>query len=292
LCFARKLAILFFMANIPQQIPFGTPGLRSVVPVVTRYGDRWDVFGTAVIVAPGLALTALHVVEECLRVHHGHRLERGKIHNLDVASSMEAIQISGEQSYAVWRVTKVASRIDYSDLAWLQMTWQGPTRGDLDEIRLTLLPPKRGSEVQAFAYRGGRVLFDGKRVNVAIEAVTVRGRVIEVHPEKRDPAFLNFASFQTDARFDPAMSGGAVFDESGSLCGVVCSGFNVEPGAEEISYAALLWPCVATRLDASPFDGRRVYDLAAAGTINVKGLDRFVFLGADEIGFNAEGIDF
>jgi hypothetical protein len=64
---------------------------------------------------------------------------------------------------------------------------------------------------------------------------------------------LQFPCFRTDARFDPGMSGGPVFNNStGHLCGVICSSM---PGttndAGHLSYASSLWPVTGTQIDAN-----------------------------------------
>ena len=49
------------------------------------------------------------------------------------------------------------------------------------------------------------------------------GVVREIHDWRRDKVNLPFPCYRVGARFDAGMSGGPVFDEYGSLCGLVCA---------------------------------------------------------------------
>ncbi len=68
------------------------------------------------------------------------------------------------------------------------------------------------------------------------------GVVRDIFEMRRDQ-HLPFPCYQVSARFDGGMSGGPVFDETGSLCGLVCS--NIDSShleGEPISYVTTLWP--------------------------------------------------
>jgi hypothetical protein len=57
------------------------------------------------------------------------------------------------------------------------------------------------------------------KVELTTNPYTPTGKVQEVHDERRDSGRLSFPCFRTNARYDPAMSGGPVFAEDGHLCG-------------------------------------------------------------------------
>jgi hypothetical protein len=55
---------------------------------------------------------------------------------------------------------------------------------------------------------------------------------------------------QTDARFDPGMSGGPVFNKDGQICAVVSTGMPPEyEGGEHYSHASLIWPVFGVRFN-------------------------------------------
>jgi hypothetical protein len=70
------------------------------------------------------------------------------------------------------------------------------------------------------------------------------GTIRKIYSWTRDSFFMPFPCYQVSARFDAGMSGGPVFDESGAICGLVCSGHKPadDEDGEPISYASTLWP--------------------------------------------------
>ncbi len=66
---------------------------------------------------------------------------------------------------------------------------------------------------------------------------------------------LNFPCFEVQAKFARGMSGGVVIDEDGRLCGLVCAGTEfADASAAPLSYAATLWPFLATTISADRGD--------------------------------------
>lgn len=85
---------------------------------------------------------------------------------------------------------------------------------------------------------------------------------------------LNFPCFQTDARFEPGMSGGPIFRENGSVCGVICSGGLGGEKDGYISNASLIWPAMATSIEinfkkGNPLEQITLYELAKRKFISV-----------------------
>jgi hypothetical protein len=62
---------------------------------------------------------------------------------------------------------------------------------------------------------------------------------------------LPFPCFEVEARFDGGMSSGPVFDETGAVCGIICSGID---GAHEsgapVSYVTTIWPIFGMIINA------------------------------------------
>lgn len=71
------------------------------------------------------------------------------------------------------------------------------------------------------------------------------------------------------------MSGGPVFNESGELCGIICSALTPAAGVTHIAYAASLWPILGTTIDFAvpgcvvkgPY---ALFELGNVGVIEVK----------------------
>ena len=83
----------------------------------------------------------------------------------------------------------------------------------------------------------------GIHIELNDEPMASVGVVREVFKWQRDYSHLRWPCYQVSARFDGGMSGGPVFDETGCLCGIVCSnvaGSHIDN--EPLSYVTTLWP--------------------------------------------------
>jgi hypothetical protein len=143
------------------------------------------------------------------------------------------------------------------DIAFLQLVPAGPIPPDhvWECPRLQLLPPRLGSQIAAFGYPRSRMReTKANHWEVNTDATTATGRVIEIHYEAGNRATRPFPCFRTDARFDPGMSGGPVFNEDGHVCGIMCSNMPPESAdGEHVSYVSTVWPCMGTMVDI-PWD--------------------------------------
>jgi hypothetical protein len=137
--------------------------------------------------------------------------------------------------------------------------------------------PKPGSKVAALGYHQMKGTFkttdlDTFEMTYEQNTVEVVGTVTDVHPEFREMGLLNFPCFVVDADYDHGLSGGPIFDETGSVCGVVCSGNTWGQG----SYGSLVWPIFGCEIEVSRAPNRPVetvllYDLVSDGSIKVDG---------------------
>jgi hypothetical protein len=217
----------------------------AVMPVVVRRPDGGLVgLGTAFTIAPGLMLTASHVMQEAVE-GQGALVEGAMAGVVCLASSDEAaseffgalLPIERSRHYQSFDIALLEVGVPFIDdepvpLLQLPLTAELPTVGDqviaLGYSRLDASHRQHGEVESAYQLQQD---FNG-----------TRGRVEEVHPVRRD-WFLPFPCFRTNARFDGGISGGPVFNAEGFVCGVVCSGY--ELGEEEVgytSYASILFP--------------------------------------------------
>lgn len=215
-------------------------------------GDEF-VGGTAFLIAPGIAITAFHVFDEFVRRYQaGPAPDDGSpmaFHVLTYVTLDGGRHVLPLTIMRMWR----AAPLDLAILA-VDIAGEVPAGHRWTFPRINLLPPRVGAPIVAFGFTAGRVEREpvGMTPTLTIGAHTATGEVVEIHHAFRDRAMLPFPCFRTDARFDPGMSGGPVFDNStGHLCGVVCSSMDGEADDDgHVSYVSSLWPLVATRMNS------------------------------------------
>lgn len=189
--------------------------------------------GTAVIIGPGLAITAQHVIADLFRKFEGSDMNFPANSEIGGSFHLQLIQIiKSGKSALIWNVTRLWSSI-YTDIAVLRLSphtkeaqnykWKSPS--------IDLIPPNVGEEVACFGYRNPSLSKDGEEIEWGVDPRTSIGQVQEIHYEKRDSVRLNFPCFRTNARFDGSMSGGSVLKKTGKLCGIICS--NLPPSDDD-----------------------------------------------------------
>ena len=119
---------------------------------------------------------------------------------------------------------------------------------------ISLLPPRRGTEVLAFGFPRSTIELEapGGAPTLTLDPSTSVGEVVEIHHEFRDSGLLPFPCFRTNARFDGGMSSRPVINNStGRVCGVICSTLpGVDDDDEHVSHVSTLWPIVVTPINA------------------------------------------
>ena len=239
--------------------------------------------GSCIIVAPLVALTALHVIDDYSRRIDDEPLGSNK--NITFR-----LYLRGQTPEGVGLIFEVAQIFSNppTDIVALSLrpacdaarsfTWRKP--------RLRLNPPAVGSRVACFGYREAAARAEINGSNVTIEwsevPTTARGVVREVFFVRRDTSMVNFPAFHFDARVDGGMSGGPVFSEDGRLVGLMSTslpaGSDNEPHS---SFAALIYPGLTLDFRfpqpvPSEFpQAVRLYELAQRRIIDVDDLDLF-----------------
>ena len=233
--------------------------------VVGFYSDAPVVVGTATILCRHLLVTARHVLTD--------RAVLAGARSVDPASpdagtrvnrGLVAVQVLPGPEYVIWEVVSAIAH-PASDLALLHVS-SNPRRSDPESPLRRNAPvvnpfaPHVGDRVAAFGYRRSSARASrnsDSELNIVIndEFMSSVGVVREIHDSGRDRVMLPFPCYRVDARFDAGMSGGPLFDEYGSLCGLVCS--NIEGShraGEPISYVTTLWPLFTLIVDGDRGD--------------------------------------
>lgn len=216
--------------------------------------EEYHPSGTAIIIAPFLAISARHVMEDYVDKFESFTINDNSI-NYEGTFSLIAVQFIGDKNAAIWNITKVTT-CQSTDICYLRLSpgqnvdknykWRIP--------KIDFSIPKIGDRISGFGYSESNIIFSDNVVEWSHFPATTIGEVLELHEEKRDINMLNFPCFMVNARFDGGMSGGPVFNDNGYLCGLICS--NLPPSESDqqhVSYVTLLWPALGVNLDL-PYD--------------------------------------
>lgn len=245
------------ITKLSKEPAFNDTGLDSPITEFTlaikaHKDGHYYASGSAIIIAQNLAITAQHVIDDFFREFEGKYLDA--VPNSEVAGTfhMQLFQIlSNGKSGLIWNVTRLWS-CNFTDIAVLRLS---PTTQEALDYKwrlpiIDLIPPKVGERISCFGYRKPKVTKTDNHIEWHVDSKTSIGEVKAVHDQKRDNCRLTFPCFQTNAKYDGAMSGGPVFKDSGKLCGIICS--NLPPsadGEEHVSYVTSLWPLMGLKID-------------------------------------------
>jgi len=256
LCMPHNVPSVPFFRDSPPTDPIQEFALRVVVEL-----PNWElhVIGTATLIGVHLAVTAKHVLEYANRTFGAKRTQQG----IEVDTySLRLYQVLPGPVYRIWNVFR--AWCSSSDIAILQLGLDGAsgteTKIEWRSPLVRVVPPPTDQKVLAFGYRESRIEVTesaGGVHHIVLNDIptTSAGHVGAIFPERRDSSMLTFPCFEVHARFVPGMSGGLVIDENGALCGLVCSGIQLDdPNAIPISYAVTLWPMLQTEISADRGD--------------------------------------
>jgi hypothetical protein len=255
--------------------------------LVEYAGGETYVIGTATIVAGYLAITARHNFDAIVQRFGAKQTGPLQMEIADYA--VRLYQITPGPNYVIWNVVTAWPSPD-TDIAFLHLALHGRSDPDAPIIWrtpfLSMFPPPVGAGISAFGYHSSRVTTKpnpggGYHLQLDDEPTATTGAVEEILPNGQPSGRFTFPCYRVCARFDPGMSGGPVFDESGVLCGLI-SGTLTEGTVDEtpISYVATLWPMFRTLISANRGDKYPrdiqypAIDLALDGLIHAIGLER------------------
>jgi hypothetical protein len=212
----------------------------------TDFADYVDVYGSAVLIGPGLALTARHNVE-IFRSNFEKAAQRGE--------ATGPLQMFGVQTWLSPPAT-VCLRVrkwftaPWTDLAVLSVipANEPPPNYVWRCAKLDFLPPSVGSSIAAFGFDDVEVIQGEEVIEIRGRGVTSTGEIQELLAPVVGNSHHGWPRFRTNARFDGGMSGGPVM-LAGSVCGVVSLSLAATgPDEEHASFVPLLWPAAGIEI--------------------------------------------
>jgi len=238
-------------------------------------GDNYvDVRGSAVMIAPGLALTARHNVE-IFRENYEAARRKGEARGLHMFGVQSWVN---PPATIVHRVARWFAA-PWTDLAVLQVAPASelPSNHRWRCVTLELGIPAVGAPIAAFGYDDVAVSIGPELIDIRARGATTTGVVREVLDALPGNSLHGWPRFMTNARFDGGMSGGPVMSAAGRLCGVVSTSMRATNDDEEhASFVPLLWPAMAIEVELQTAEGAppstwTLLDLVRAGKIGAFG---------------------
>jgi hypothetical protein len=203
-------------------------------------GNTVSVHGSAVLVAPGVAIAAKHVIEGFLT-----RL------SIEEGASLSCMSIASSQAM-IWHCRKITILPD-ADLAILILRYASalPPESIFRMAAITTRLPKVGEQVSmvGFTAMGGEFPFDPVGYTVVGHVRVSVGTIGARYPTGRDKIMVPWPALEIASSASGGMSGGPVFDKHGLLLGIVSTSFGAEDHIGP-SYVSLLWPALMTPIDA------------------------------------------
>jgi hypothetical protein len=194
--------------------------------------------GSGVLVAPGVALCATHVVAP-----HLERLMAGEAIATCFGISTHSLQI--------WNVRKVTA-VQSTDITilGLELTSALPPENIFIQSIITTRTPKIGEQLTICGFRASEASF--QRGEQGVEASgdmwVCRGAIVETYPHGRDRAMLPWPALAVNVPSRGGMSGGPAYDRDGLLVGLLCSSTDYDDG-NGTSYVSMLWPALTARFE-------------------------------------------
>jgi hypothetical protein len=247
-------------------LPLGGP--RGMLLALDWFvGNTHQVWGSAVMVAPGVALTARHTVD-AMRERGFQKPDGGQL---------LALGFEQDNSLTIWATTSITTVGD-GDLSILTLVKATADSAPNTSVQLPVLAARQPNLKEKMVMIGyaatHETIEDFARDGVGVDLRASVGKVSDVYPERRDRFSLPNPSIGIAARVDGGMSGGAAFDDSGRLIGIISRGDDTS------SFVSLLWPVVFTPINVAwppvPIEG--CITLASLTTIGWAEIDNLEHL--------------
>ncbi|KER83343.1 hypothetical protein GW16_14930 [Xanthomonas arboricola pv. celebensis] len=211
--------------------------------------------GSAFFIAPFIALTARHVIDEISERFHGC-----KIH-----------EISGDMRFGI---DLAIQHPKHGLMKWAVMAYGYTSTIDVAALIVELRAPERLPEgfewhtpslsfkqaaleerIVALGYpQSSHRLHDVRGAKICTNPRESQGVISQVHDLIRDSSMMPYPCYETNARIEGGMSGAPVFSRQGHVIGVVDSSFELgNDTLDALSYVSAIWPCAGIELHQTAF---------------------------------------
>lgn len=232
-------------------------------------GETHRIWGSAVMVAPGVALTARHVIDAM----------RDKGFLAEGGGYLRAVGFR-QGGIVYWNIDGFTSGDGDLSILTLVEAMARPVAdaGNVISVKLATLAARQPSEGEHIALVGfaatGTEFEASKDVRSAgIGLLVSIGSVLNVYEAGRDRSMLPNPSAGVSARTVNGMSGGAAFDAHGRLIGIITSGID-----ENLPYISLSWPSAFAPIEVAWPPGlikgpTNLYNMAQKGFCRIEDIE-------------------
>lgn len=212
--------------DIPQGVTNWTFFEGALLMVFVRTAEEDVVVGTAAVIAPGLAISAAHVLTDYLA---------------QILAGAASLICIGPRSVGLdfWRVRRLSTCDTDDDVAYLSLELASaiPPQWRLRTIALTTRAPRNGETLHVVGFKFPTVRREPGGFRAFGNLYFAAGPVAAVYPIRRDALLLPYPCIEIACGSLNGMSGGAVLDGRGRLVGVISRGWETDDG-QGPSYAA------------------------------------------------------
>jgi len=192
------------------------------------------VHGSAVLVAPGVALAARHVIEPFYKF-----LLEGSV--TLVCSGISPSQLM------LWKCKSFTYASDKSDIVIISLSYCSPLPPDNTFKMATISTrlPSVGEPLTMVGFTASELEFDRQDMKIPVSGdvrISV-GTVTASYPHGRDSVLMPGPTLEVASSASGGMSGGPVFDRDGFLVGLISTSFGAGDHVGP-AYTSLLWPAL------------------------------------------------
>ena len=248
--------------------------------------DQWDYFGSALIglrfedadghvadgsailVSPGIAISAKHVIDERLK------------NLMSSFTKVMAFSIIGDNKILIWDVQEVM--LGDTDVAILRLDLRSDFPKDgIVCAKITTRTPTIGEQVMFAGVKGISKVCTGEPAPAQVRVGV--GEVTALYLEGRDSVMNPHPCIEVKCLTLGGMSGGPAFDKDGHLVGILTSSFEHELGP---SYCSLWWPMANHAIGSTWLTGSVTLPTNLL-QLNAAGLARII--GPEAISLHSDG---